>query len=369
MTATDTTMATMTSARELRNALALVSASFVLALLVAALIMLATGIPPATIALSFWSLLIGGVGSLQAISETLVAATPLALAGLGIAIGFRAGLFNIGAEGQLLIGGICGLVVGFAFTGLPAIIHISLALLAAFVGGAIWGGISGWLKVATGAHEVITTIMLNLIALRLTDYLLRNPPIQNPERSDPISRSVAESAALPRILGFLDPTLRVDIGIVIAVVATVAVALMMKHLKLGFEFRVLGANLTAATFAGIRSGRTMVIAMLLGGGLAGLAGASQTIGVLGRASPHFSAGLGFEAIAVALLARSSPVGVLFAALLFGALHAGGRKMQVDAAVSIDLITIVQALIVLCIAAPMLIHSILPWIRDKGDQAT
>lgn len=357
-----------TVTREARDTLALASASLVLALLVAALIMLATGVPTDTILLSFWSLLVGAFGSMQAISETIVAATPLALAGLGIAIGFRAGLFNIGAEGQLLIGGMCGLVAGFAITGLPAIIHLPLALIAAFVGGAIWGGISGWLKVATGAHEVITTIMLNLIALRLTDYLLRNPPIQNPERSDPISRYVEDSAALPKILGFIDPSLRVDMGFLIAVAATLAVAVLMKNLKLGFEFRVLGANLTAATFAGIRTGRTMVLAMILGGGLAGLAGASQTIGVLGRASPHFSAGIGFEAIAVALLARSNPIGVMFAALLFGALQAGGRKMQVDAAVSIDLITIVQALIVLCIAAPMLIQSILPWIKSKGDLA-
>lgn len=353
---------------ELASALALVGAALFTALAAASIIMFASGVDLPTIALSFWSLLEGSMGSAQAISETLVAATPLTLAGLGIAVGFRTGLFNIGAEGQILIGGMCGLIAGFSITGLSPWVHIPIALFTAFIGGALWGGIAGWLKVATGAHEVITTIMLNFIALRLSDYLLRNPPVQNPGRNDPISRHVGESARLPHLLDFIDPTLRVDAGIILAVVMTITMAWLINSTKLGFEFRILGANSIAARFAGIRTKYTIVVSMMLAGGLAGLAGASLTLGVLGRASPNFSAHLGFEAIAVALLARSNPTAVLFAGLLFGALQAGGRRMQVVASVSIDLITIVEALVVLCIAAPILIRVLYPWLFSSEEKS-
>jgi simple sugar transport system permease protein len=334
--------------------------SVVIALILGAVTMLATGVDFQTIGLSFAALFTGSFGSIQALSETLLSATPLILCGLGLALGFRAGLFNIGAEGQLILGGIAAVAVGFMVPGLPTIIHLPLAILAGMVAGAIWAGIAGWLKAATGAHEVITTIMLNFIAFRLTDYLLRNPPIQKPGRSDPISESILPTAELPKLLDALDPALRIHAGLLIALVAVAAVWWLLFRSTIGFEFRASGANPDAARYAGMRSGVIIVLVMACAGALAGLAGANQVLGVLGRASPNFSAGIGFDAIAVALLGRSHPVGVLLAGILFGALQAGGRQMQVAAGVSIDLIAIIQALIIVFIAAPMLVRSIAPW---------
>jgi ABC-type uncharacterized transport system permease subunit len=344
--------------------------SVVIALLLGALTMLATGVGIETIGRSFAALFTGSFGSVQAVSETLLSATPLILCGLGLALGFRAGLFNIGAEGQLILGGIAAVAVGFMFTGLPMVIHLPLAILAGMVAGAIWAGIAGWLKAATGAHEVITTIMLNFIAFRLTDYLLRNPPIQKPGRTDPISESVLPTAQLPKLLDALDPALRIHFGLVIAIAAVAFVWWLLFRSTIGFEFRASGANASAARYAGMRSGVIIVVVMACAGALAGLAGANQVLGVLGRASPNFSAGIGFDAIAVALLGRSHPVGVLLAGILFGALQAGGRQMQVAAGVSIDLIAIIQALIIVFIAAPMLVRSIAPWAfrGRRGTQA-
>lgn len=346
---------------DVRTVLVLPAAAVITALAAGAVIMLATGIDIATIGRSFVALLDGSVGSANAVSETLTAAAPLILAGLGVAIGFRAGLFNIGAEGQLLMGGMASLLIGFSLTGLPLLVHLPLALVAGAAAGALWGSIAGWLRASTGAHEVITTIMLNFIALRLVDYLLRNPPIQKPGRNDPISKSVLDSASLPGLLDWLGATYRVNAGILLALLMTVVVAWFMFRSTIGFEFRAAGASPDTARYAGVRIGRTIVAAMAAGGALAGLAGATQVLGVLGRASPGFSAGLGFEAIAVALLGRSHPVGVLLAGLLFGALEAGGRQMQVQAGVSIDLITVIQALIVIFVAAPLLVRQLYPFL--------
>ena len=218
----------------------------------------------------------------------------------------------------------------------------------------------GWLRAATGAHEVISTIMLNLISYRLVDYMLSLPIIQKEGRADPISKSVPDAAELPRLLAWLDPNLRLHAGIFLMLAAVAVVYWILFKSKLGFEFRASGENPEAARFAGIRSGVIIVAAMGSAGALAGLAGANQVLGVLGRATPGFSAGIGFDAIAVALLGRSHPVGVLFAGLLFGGLRAGGRQMQVDAGVSIDLIGIIQALIIVFIAAPLLVRRIFPW---------
>lgn len=332
----------------------------VLALIIGGLVMLATGVAPATILASFGALFSGSLGSVSAISETLTSAAPLILAALGIAVGFRAGLFNIGAEGQMIMGGVAAVVVGFSFEGMPIYLHLPLALLAGALGGAIYASIAGWLRAATGAHEVILTIMLNLTAVRLVTYLLRNPPIQNPERSDPISKSVLDSARLPELLSWLDPALRIHAGLIVAIVAVGLIYWLIYRSTIGFEFRASGANPDAAHYAGIKAGFVIVAAMALSGALAGLAGANQVLGVLGRVSPNFTGGIGFDAIAVALLGRSHPVGVLIAGLLFGALQAGGRQMQAGAGVSLDLISIIQALIIIFIAAPMLVKMLFPW---------
>ena len=336
----------------------------ILALIVGALTMLATGVNIPSIMRAFAALFIGSVGSLQAISETLTAATPVTFAALGIALGFRAGLFNIGAEGQILLGGIAAVAVGFSLPNLPLAIHLPLALLAGALAGAAWGAIAGWLKAATGAHEVITTIMLNLIAMRLTDYLLRNPPIQKPGRSDPISQSVLPSAELPHLLDWAGPNYRLHAGFLLLLVTVAAVQWLLFSSTRGFEFRAAGLNPDAARYAGMRAGLIVVVVMALAGALAGLAGANQVLGVLGRASPSFSGGIGFNAIAVALLGRSHPVGVLFAGLLFGALEAGGRQMQVAAGVSNDLIATIQALIIIFIAAPMIVRGVFPFVFHK-----
>jgi len=337
----------------------------VIALILGAITMLATGVDIPTVGKSFVALFDGAFGSTYAISETLTAAAPVTLVGLGLALGFRAGLFNIGAEGQLILGGIAAVVVGFSFAGLPAYIHLPLALLAGALVGALWAAIAGWLKAVTGAHEVITTIMLNLIAMRLADYLLRNPPIQKPGRSDAISQSVLPSAELPKLLTWLDPTYRLHLGIILTLVMVAVVYWLLFRTTTGFEFRASGHNPDAARYAGMRSGLIIVVVMACSGALAGLAGANQVLGVLGRASPGYSGGVGFDGIAVALLGRSHPVGVLFAGLLFGALQAGGRQMQVSAGVRIDLIAMIQALIIVFVAAPTLVRAIFPFAFARG----
>jgi ABC-type uncharacterized transport system permease subunit len=339
----------------------------VVALVLGALTMLATGVDLPTIGRSYIALLQGSVGSLNAISETLTAAIPLVLAGLGLALGFRTGLFNIGAEGQLLMGGLAAVIFGFTFSGLPFALLMPLSLLAGALTGAFYAGIAGYLRAATGAHEVISTIMLNLISYRLLDYMLSLDWVQREGRSDPVSRSVPPNAELPRLLEWLDPNLRVHAGVFLMLLAVGVVYWLLFRAKLGFEFRASGANPDAARYAGMRASLIIVLAMCIAGALAGLAGANQVLGVLGRATPGFSAGLGFDAIAVALLGRSHPVGVLFAGLLFGALEAGGRQMQVDAGVSIDLIGIIQALIIVFIAAPLLVRAIFPWGFRKPEK--
>ena len=336
----------------------------VLALVIGALIMMATSVPPATILQSFVAMADGALGSVNAVSETLTAAIPLVLAGLGIGLAFRAGLFNIGAEGQMVVGGLATAVASFSITGLPMVIHLPLALLIGLSAGALYAGIAGALRAVTGAHEVISTIMLNLISFRLLDYFLRQPYIQKEGRSDPISRAVLESAELPRLLSFIDPNMRLHFGLFIMLAAVVLVWWLLFRSKLGFAFRISGENPDAARYAGIRAGLTIVLAMMIAGALAGLAGAAQVSGVLGRATPGFTAGIGFDAIAVALLGRSHPVGILLAGLLFGGLEAGGRQMQVDAGVSIDMISIMQALIIIFVAAPLLVKQVFPVLFRK-----
>ena len=336
----------------------------VLALVIGALIMMATSVPPATILQSFVAMADGALGSVNAVSETLTAAIPLVLAGLGIGLAFRAGLFNIGAEGQMVVGGLATAVASFSITGLPMVIHLPLALLIGLSVGALYAGIAGALRAVTGAHEVISTIMLNLISFRLLDYFLRQPYIQKEGRSDPISRAVLESAELPRLLSFIDPNMRLHFGLFIMLAAVVLVWWLLFRSKLGFAFRISGENPDAARYAGIRAGLTIVLAMMIAGALAGLAGAAQVSGVLGRATPGFTAGIGFDAIAVALLGRSHPVGILLAGLLFGGLEAGGRQMQVDAGVSIDMISIMQALIIIFVAAPLLVKQVFPVLFRK-----
>jgi general nucleoside transport system permease protein len=309
---------------------------------------------------SYRALFRGSVGSVYAISETLFAATPLLLAALGIALGFQAGLFNIGAQGQMIMGALVATYVGIYITA-PAIIHIPLTLLAGIVGGVIWGGIPGLLKARTGAHEVITTIMFNFIALYFIQWILTTPSLQDPGRNNPVSAALAETARLPRLFG---SSYRVTIAFLIALAAVYGVHWLLYKSSVGFEFRAVGANPHAGRYAGMNVALVITLAMAIAGGLAGMAGANQVMALDPyKASPALAGFVGFDAITVALLGRSNPIGVMWAALLFGALSAGGREMQGAAQVPIDLVVVLQALIVIFVAAPGLIKAI--W-RIKGD---
>ena len=329
----------------------------VTALVIGILLIMLTGSSFAQALEAYGALLQGSVGSVKAISETLTAATPLILAGLSVAIAFRAGLFNIGGEGQMLVGGMCAVFVGFSITGLPIYVHLPLALLAGFIGGAIWGFIPGILKAKTGAHEVIVTIMLNYIALRLVDFFLKTELFQREGRNAPVSKTVEASAQLTQLLGWMNPALRVHLGLIVALIAAGVINWLLFRTTTGFEFRAVGANPNAARYAGMSITKVYVLVMMIAGGLAGLAGSGQILGVLDRATPGFSSNLGFDGIAVALLGRSNPWGVVAAAVLFGGLRAGGQQMQVSADVGIDLISVIQALIIIFVAAPALITAL------------
>ncbi|MGX5359323.1 ABC transporter permease [Kocuria sp. KH4] len=286
------------------------------------------------------------------LTETLTVATPLVLAGLGVAVAFRAGLFNIGAQGQLLIGAAVAAWVGFAWQ-LPVGVHLLAVVLAGAAGGALWGGIVGLLKARTGAHEVILTIMLNYIALNLVAYLLTRPAFLRPGSSNPVSPQVAETAMFPRLLG---EQFRLHWGFVLAILATVLVAWLLHRSTVGFELRAVGANPRAARTAGISVTRGYVVVMLLAGALAGLAGVAQVAGTERALTSGIAASFGFDAITVALLGRSRPWGTFFAGLLYGAFRAGGVTMQSMTGTNIDIVLVVQSLIVLFIALPPLLRT-------------
>ncbi len=300
----------------------------------------------------------GAFGSKKALSETVVSATPYIFAGLAVALAFKGGLFNIGAEGQLAIGAICGVWVGYALPDvlgvehIPAVIHIPLVLLAGMLGGAIWGGFPGWLKARTGAHEVINTIMMNYIALLLSGWLLGGP-MRDPSPFNVISqtRKIAVSARIPPIFeGY-----RVHWGSVLALVVAALVYWLLWRTTIGFEIRTVGANPEAARYAGIRVGRVMVLTMALSGLLAGLAGAIEVAGVNYYHALGFSVGYGFDSIAIALLGRNHPLGVVLGALLFGAMRSGATQMQFRSQVSVDIISVIQALILMFVAADAIIR--------------
>ena len=295
-------------------------------------------------------------------TESLVAATPYILAGLSVAIGFRCGLFNIGAEGQLLIGSLCAVFVGYSVKGLPAFIHLPLSLLAGAAGGAVWGMVPGYLKARFGAHEVVNTIMMNWIAFRLSDWLLSGP-MKSPGFR-PVTQNVLATAELPR---FFAAPLRFNWGFVIALVVAYGVYWFLFKTTLGFEIRSVGANPDAAKYAGMNIIRNFVFVMALAGGLAGLAGATQVLGVDHWVGQGFSAGYGFDAIALALLGKSHPFGVVLAALLFGFLRSGATDMQSMAGIPIDIISIIQGLIIVFIAAPDIIRWIYRIRTAKKDE--
>ncbi len=293
--------------------------------------------------------------AIRPLTETLTFATPLIAAGLGVALAFRIGMFNIGGRGQMLMASAAAGWVAFGLD-LPPVIHMLVALLAGIMAGSLWAGIAGFLKARTGAHEVIVTIMLNYVAFYLVSWMLRTPGLlQAPGSSNPKTPAMKETAILPDLLG---PQFNLHLGFILVIIATVVVWWILNRSSLGFQFRAVGENPAAARVAGISVPRMYVYGMLLAGGLVGLAGVNQVLGTVTTGfSSDIDAGIGFDAITVALLGRSTPWGTFAAGILFGAFKAGGFSMQAAEQVPIEIVTVVQALIVLFIAAPPLVRTI------------
>jgi general nucleoside transport system permease protein len=298
-------------------------------------------------------------GALSAVfnplSETAVNATPLILAGLSVALAFRAGLFNIGAQSQFIGGAILATWLGYGVN-LPVVIHVVVCVIGAFAGGAVLGWVVGLLKARTGAHEVIVTIMLNYIMAYLLAYLLGKPKLLGKPGSNGqlISPTIDSNAHLPLLFG---THLRINAGFLLALACAAGVWWLLSRSTLGFEFRTVGANPNAARSAGMSVPRTWILVMLIAGGLAGLSASTVIQGTDFSLNFQSYGTYGIDAITVALLGRSRPGGVVWAALLLGALHAGAPLMQASTQVPVDIVQVIQALIVMFVAAPPLVRAI------------
>jgi ABC-type uncharacterized transport system permease subunit len=304
------------------------------------------------------------VQMVKPITETLAYATPITMAGLGLAVAFRSGLFNIGATGQIIFGAMFAGWVGI-YVDLPFYLHFPLAVLAGIIGGGLFGALVGLLKATTGANEVIVTIMLNYIATMLLSFLLKTPLLQAPGSLNPVSPPVRDSS---KYWFFLGDQFRVHGGLIAMLLAVVFTWWLLNRSTLGFRFRALGHNPNAAKVAGINIGLTYVLVMGISGALSGLAGTSQVLGSEKFLTLGVAASFGFDAITVALLGRSNPWGVLVAGLLFGGLRAGAVTMQANQNVPIDIVLVVQSLIVLFIAAPPLVRAMFRIKESKKEVA-
>jgi len=291
------------------------------------------------------------LSAIRPVSESLMLSIPYILAGLGVAVGFQCNLFNIGAEGQLYIGGLATAFIGYAVHGLPWYIHAPLAILAGAVAAGIWGFIPGILKARFGAHEVINTIMMNYIAYRLMDYLLNGPMKSG---GTPATPQVLPTAVLATI--FPSPV-RIHWGFFIALGMSVVVYWLLWKTSFGMELRMVGTNAKAAHYAGISVKKTMVLAMVISAVLCGLAGSVHLLGVDRRMMTSFSPGYGFDAIALALLGNSHPLGVVLSSLLFAFLRGGASRMQVVAGTPVEIIRIIQGMVIVFVAAPEIIRGI------------
>ncbi len=300
--------------------------------------------------------------ALRPLSESLVNSVPYILTGLAVALGFRAGLFNIGAEGQFIIGGLATAFAGYAITGVPALLHVLLALGIGIIAAGIWGAIPGFLRARVGAHEVINTIMFNYIAFKLTEWLL-NGPMEHVEGTAR-TKEILPSAYLPRLLPH---PIRFHWGFFIAIATAVFVWWLLWKTVWGFELRTVGENPNAAKYGGMSVAKNYVLAMFLSGGLAGLAGAIQVMGITRNIALGFQAGYGFDSIALALLGKSHPLGVTLAALLFGFLRAGGTRMQSIASIPIEIVSIVQSMVIVFIAAPAIVRAIYRLREREGEE--
>ena len=330
--------------------------SVVIAFLIGAILIAMTG---ASVTDAYYAMFRGAIVDPQAstfvrtikpLMDSVYFAIPLIISGLGLAFGFRAGLFNIGGKGQMIAGALAAVWVGFSLS-LPPVVHTLVALMAAIVAGAAWGGIAGLLKAKTGANEVIVTIMLNSIATLALGYVLSQKAWQKPNSNQPITPNVADSAALAKLMS---GPIKLHWGLIVALVALAVFWFLMERSTLGFQIRAVGANAAAARTAGISVERITAVTMMFSGAFLGLAGANEALGTLGYVSRDVAGSIGFDAITVALLGRNKAWGTFGAGLLFGAFKAGGYAMQAKD-VPIDMILILQAVIVLLIAAPALVR--------------
>ncbi len=336
-------------ARRIWRSISVPLVAVLLGLLIGAALLLLSGANPIE---AYSALLEGAFGSPIAIQRTLEKATPLIFSGLAVAFAFKAGLFNIGAQGQLLIGAVAAAYVGFSIEGLPAVIHAPLALLVGGLAGALYGFIPGALKTYTGAHEVIVTIMLNYVAINITDYLA-DGPWKDPSPTNIVARTpkIFPSAELP-LLG------NIPFGFILAIIAAIIVWWLLFRTTLGYEVRTVGLNSSAAQYAGIHVSRMIILTMMISGFLAGLGGAVETQGINGRFQPGFNTGLGFDGITVALLGKTSPFGVIPAALLLGAMRAGSSQMQFSAGVATEITDVITAFILFFVAADVIVKKLL-----------
>jgi len=326
----------------LQQAIVLPLIALILTLLISAVLLIATGYNPITSYGYMWE---GVFGNLRVFTEVLLKSTPLILVGTGIAVAFRCGVWNIGAEGQFYAGAVLATWVGIHLTSLPPLLTISAVFLAGFIGGGIWAVIPGWLKVRLKVNEVVSTIMLNYIMIGLTSFLVTGP-MQEAKKVFPQTDEIVVAARLPNIL----PPTRLNIGFLIAIVVAIIVAVILFRTPLGYAIRTVGQNPETARYAGMKVNQSIIIAMLLSGGAAGLAGAIEVSGLTWRMFATISPGYGFDGIAVALLASNNPLGTILSGFLFGALRASSELMQMNARIPSVLFKIIQGLAIAFIIA-------------------
>lgn len=298
---------------------------------------------------AYTALIKGSLGDLNKFGETLVTVTPLILTGLSIAFGFRCGLFNIGVEGQFIIGAIAAVWAGWAFTGLPAILHITLTLLVGALAGGFWASIIGWLKAKVGSHEVINGIMMNYIAMYMSNFIVMTF-LNEPQKA--YSVVIADTAKLWRLSQAFEQFKysRLNAGIIIALAAAIVAYYILYKTVRGYEIRAVGFNPYAAEYGGINVKKNIILAMVISGLFAGLAGAIMTTGVQYRVNNLFSfTGYGLDGIAVALVGNNHPIGVILSALLFGILQKGGPLMQIQG-IPKEVVGIIQGIIILFVSA-------------------
>ncbi len=346
----------MKKIKELLNSLLVPVLAILTAIIIGGFIIAMVGGNPFA---AYLGLVQGAFGSANALSETAVWASPYIYAGLAVALAFKGGLFNIGAEGQLALGAVVSALIGYALPGwlhtsLPWFIHLPLTMGLGILGGAIWAAIPGALKAYTGGHEVINTIMMNYIALNLTSFLL-NGPMKDPSPLNLSAKTpdIALSARIPPIF----PGLRVHWGFVMALLVAVIIWWLLQKTTVGFEIRTVGSNPDAAKYAGINVKWITILTMAISGALAGMGGVIEVTALNYRHELGFSIGYGFDAIAIALLGKSNPIGVVLAAILFGAMKNGGTRMQFLTQIPVDIISVIQALILLFVAADAIIRFI------------